>query len=82
MSQVDAAEADYPDRVRLDHRNPVTCGINHSLRQARVGQGFAVTLVTHQQPGRRGLLATEDRGHELVAERPREGELRNRQILS
>jgi hypothetical protein len=82
MGQVDVADADYPDRARPGHRNSVTGGVNHCLPQARAGQGLAVTLVTRQQPGRRGLLAAEDRGHELVAERPREGELRNRQIFS
>jgi hypothetical protein len=82
MSQVDVAEADHPDRGRLDHRQPVTGGINHSLPQAWAGQGLAFTLVIRQQPGRRGLAATEDRSDQLVAERPRKGELRNRQFFS
>ena len=38
-------------------------------------------LVVRDQPGRRGLLTRQDRGDELIAQRSREGELRDWQIV-
>jgi hypothetical protein len=38
-------------------------------------------LVVGDQPGRRSLLTRLDRGDELIAQRSREGELRDWQIV-
>jgi hypothetical protein len=81
MSQVDVAQADHPHRSRLDHRHAVTGRIHYGRPLTGAGQRFALMLVICHQPGRSGLAATQDRSDQLVAERSREGELRNRQVF-
>lgn len=81
MSQINIAETDHPHCRRLDHRHPVSGGIDHGLPQATVGQRLAFMLVICHQPGRGGLAATQDRSDQLIAERSRERELRDRQVF-
>ena len=81
MSQVHITEPDHPHRSRLDHRDMVASGVGHCFPQSRSGHRFAVMLVICDQPGRRGFVTREDRGDELISQRPGEGKLRDRQIL-
>jgi hypothetical protein len=81
MRQIHVSKPDHPRCGRLDHRNPVTRRINNGLAQPGLWQRLPLMLVICHQPGRRGLGACEDRSNELIAQRPGEGELRDRQIL-
>ena len=79
--QVHIGQAHHPHRGRLDNRDRAAGGVDHNLAQSRARQRFVLVLVVCDQPGRRGLLACQDRGDELIAQRSREGELCHWQIV-
>src|SRR6185312_3705595 len=75
VPQVDVGHPDHPDRDDLDEGDGLARGVDHHLAVTGTRQRLAVALVVVEQPGRRGLRAVKDRGHQLIAERAGEREL-------
>jgi hypothetical protein len=76
------AQAHHPHRGRLDNRDRAASGVDHNLAPPRDRQRLVLVLVVCDQPGRRRLLTRHDRSDELIAQRSREGEFRDWQIVS
>jgi hypothetical protein len=79
--QVHIGQAHHPYRGRLDNRDRAAGGVDHNLAQSGARQRLVLVFVVCDQTGRSGLLAGQDGGDELIAQRSREGELRDWQIV-
>lgn len=81
MLQIHIGKPDHPHLRHFDRCNAPIRGVNHRQQLADLRQRFVIALVLQHQPGSCSLRARQDRGHQPVPQRSREGELHPGKII-